>query len=173
MHDGRVGLWCAIALFIGCCAGLALPCAAPFDALLDAACGAGVVMAALVWCLRGHRWVALVLALLMCALLGVIRAGHEVMRTDHDDAVGMLRDEPLLVRFQATLLESPAPPDHANRDVLDGFQASADEPRLQADATLVHLHDGTSIVPATGHVSLMMPGLTSTTRAKWWKASGG
>lgn len=161
MHDGRVGLWCAIALFIGCCAGLALPCAAPFDALLDAACGAGVVMAALVWCLRGHRWVALVLALLMCALLGVIRAGHEVMRTDHDDAVGMLRDEPVLVRFQATLLESPAPPDHANRDVLDGFQASADEPRLQADATLVHLHDGTSIVPATGHVSLMMPGLTS------------
>lgn len=164
MHDGRVGLWCAIALFIGCCLGLALPGIDASDALIDAGCLAALVLVGLLWCLRRRRWLALMLALLVCVLLGLVRAGHVVTCTDEHDIGGALPDEPVLVRFQAILLESPAPPDHANRDVLDAFQASADEPRLQADASLAHLRDATTTVPATGRVSLVMPGSDSDLR---------
>ena len=154
-----------MALFAGSFLGLSLPRVDASDALVDAGCVVALLLVGLVWCLRCHRWVALALALLMCVVLGLIRAGHVVTRADEHDAVGALQDDPVLVRFQARLLQAPSPPDHANRDVLDAFQAAADEPRLQADATLVHLRDATTTVPTVGRVSLVMPGSESDLRA--------
>ncbi|NBX24464.1 MAG: DUF4131 domain-containing protein [Planctomycetes bacterium] len=157
MHDAGAGLLIAILLFAGTCAGLAAPVHPSTDAWVDAMFVAGMVLAALGWCLRDRRTVGLIVVMSMPPLIGFISACMETQRVHPADATGMVSQDPALVRAHVELLEPFRPSDRANQDVLDRFQVDGDRPSWHARARLQAWEHQHGREPAEGMLHLRIP----------------
>ena len=155
MREGVPGLCCAIALFIGTCAGLSL--SPGDDAWVDAALMAAIALSMAAWLTRRRTTPSWWMVLLAVALLGVVTAGIGATGRPLEALQGLVDPEPTLVRFEARLLERFRPPDAARTDTLDAFQPDAESPPWNATAELVALHGEEGRRPVTGRVTISAP----------------
>ena len=152
MRHGVPGLLCSIAFFAGTCMGLSF--AADMDWLIDVALVVAVVLLLAAWVLRALALFALLLVVTATALLGLVSAGIETTTRPIDAPTGLVDAEPMLVRFEARLLDRFHAPDVARSDLLDRFQPDADQPPWNAPAELLAWHGDQGRVPVRGHVTI-------------------
>lgn len=154
MHDAGTGLWAAVLVFAGTCAGLALPPDATTDVAVDAMLVMGLFMAGGAWCLRGRAGWGWGLAMTLPLVIGFVSAGMEVQRHAPSEASGLPHRERTLVRCHVALLEPFRASDPADHDLLDRFQVDASRPSWVARAHLVCWQTDSGSIPAEGVVTV-------------------
>lgn len=155
MRHGVPGILCALSFFAGTCLGLSLT--TEVEAWVDAALVGAISLTAVAWVARDASRTAMAAVLLAVVLLGCASGGGVHMNRHPEAMTGLVDPEPVLVRYEARLVDRFHAPDLAETDLLDPFQPDADQPPWSAPADLLALHGEQGRVSTHGRVTICAP----------------